>query len=241
MDDRAEVSEIMEEIPETRLALAEMSRFQDEDLTARFGAMANRVGTLAPDCLGLTLSFMREGLACTWIATGLDVASLDAVQYLSNGPCIESMGKGAIVATPGSDPLDEDNWLLFSRAENAAGVESTLSVPLMEDHVVVGGVNFYGSTPTAFDGLHSELAAEWGGWSAGAVTNADLSLSGVRRAQQTPQTMRDQFVTDQAVGMIMAAHRVADDTAGQRLHEAAQRAGIHDAELARILVKTRLL
>ena len=231
----------MEEIPETRLALAELSRFEDEDLTARFGVMANRVGALAPDCLGLTLSFMREGLAFTWVATGVDIASLDAVQYLGGGPCVESMDRGAIVATIGSDPLDEDNWLLFSRAENTAGVESTLSIPLLTDHVVVGGVNFYGGTPTAFDGLHDDLAAECGGWSAGAVTNADLSLSGVRRAQQTPQTLRDQFVTDQAVGMIMAAHRVGDDTASQRLHEAAQRAGIHDAELARILVKTRVL
>ena len=231
----------MEEIPETRLALAELSRFEDEDLTARFGVMANRVGALAPDCLGLTLSFMREGLAFTWVATGLDVASLDAVQYLGNGPCVESMQQGAVVATTGSDPLDEGNWLLFARAENSAGVESTLSIPLLEDHVVVGGVNLYGSTPTAFDGLHSELAAECGGWPAGAVTNADLSLSGVRRAQQTPETMRDQFVTDQAVGMIMAAHRVGDQAASQRLHEAAQRAGIQDAELARILVKTRLL
>lgn len=236
----AEVSEIMKEIPETRMALAEMSRFQDEDLTAQFGAMANRVGALAPECVGLTLSFLQQGLAFTWIATGLDVASLDAAQYLSNGPCLESMDKGAIVATAGSDPLNEENWLLFSRAENTVGVESTLSIPLMEDQVVVGGVNFYGSTPTAFDGLHSELAAECGGWSAGAVTNADLSLSGVRRAQQTPQSMRDQFVTDQAVGMIMAAHRVGDEAANQRLHEAAQRAGLHDAELARILVKTRL-
>lgn len=230
----------MEGIPETRLALAEMSRFQDEDLTARFGAMANRVGALAPDCVGLTLSFLQQGLAFTWAATGLDVACLDAVQYVSNGPCVVSMDRGAVVATGGSDPLDEGNWLLFSRAENTAGVESTLSIPLLEDHVVVGGVNFYGRTATAFDGLHSELAAACGGWSAGAVTNADLSLSGVRRAQQTPQTMRDQFVTDQAVGMIMAAHRIGDETATQRLHEAAQRAGIHDAELARILVKTRL-
>lgn len=231
----------MEGIPETRLALAEMSRFQDEDLTARFGAMADRVGALAPECVGLTLSFLQQGLAFTWVATGLDVASLDAVQYLGNGPCVESMQQGAIVATTGSDPLDEGNWLLFSRAENTAGVASTLSIPLLEDRVVVGGVNFYGSTPTAFDGLHSKLAAECGGWPAGAVTNADLSLSGVRRAQQTLERMRDQFVTDQAVGMIMAVHRVGDQTASQRLHEAAQRAGIHDAELARILVKTRLL
>lgn len=231
----------MEEIPETRLALAELSRFHDEDLSARFGAMADRVGSVAPDCLGLTLSFLQQGLAFTWAATRVDLASLDAVQYLTNGPCVEAMEQGAIVSTSGSDPLDEDNWRLFTRAENTVGVESTLSIPLLEDRVVVGGVNLYGSTPTAFDGLHSALAAACGGWPAGAVTNADLSLSGVRQAQQTPQTIEDQIVTDQALGMIMAAHRVGDDDASHRLSEAAQRAGVHAAELARILVRTRLL
>jgi hypothetical protein len=231
----------MEPLPETRFALTEMSRFEDEDLTSQFTEMANRVAAIAPDCVGLTISFVQDDLAFTWAATGLDVAALDAVQYLSDGPCLESMDQGSIVQFTTPDPLDETRWLEFSRAENASGVESTLSVPLMEDGVVVGGVNFYGGTRSAFDGLHSQLAAECGAWAGGAVTNADLSLSGVRRARQAPEKMRDQFVLDQAIGMIMALHRLDAGVAGQRLHDAAERAGIRETELARILVRTQLL
>ena len=73
------------------------------------------------------------------------------------------------------------------------------------------------------------------------MTNADLSLSGVGRAKRSPQKMRDRFTTDQAIGMIMAAHRVDADLAVQRPTSAAERAGIPEADLARILVKTRLL
>lgn len=232
---------VMKPIPETRLVLTEMSRFQDEDMTERFNAMANVVAGLAPECLGMTLSFLQEDLAFTWAATSLDVAALDAVQYLSDGPCVQAMKEGATVGATRADPLDETRWLEFSRAENSAGVESTLSVPLVEGDAVVGGVNFYGGTPTTFDGLHSELAAVCGAWPGAAVTNADLSLSGVRRSKRSPQKMRDRFATDQAIGMIMAAHRVDADLAAQRLTGAAERAGIPDADLARLLVKTRLL
>jgi GAF domain-containing protein len=232
----------MEPLPETRFALTELSRFEDEDLTEKFTEMANRVALLAPDCVGLTVSFVRDDLAFTWAATSLDIAALDGVQYVSDGPCVESVEEGSVVEfTPSSDPLDEARWLEFARAENASGVESTLSVPLMDGSSVVGGVNFYGATPTAFEGLHSELAAECGAWAAGAVTNADLSLSGVQRAKKAPQKLRDQFVVDQAIGLIMASQQLDAAAAGERLSSAAERAGVRETELARILVKSQLL
>lgn len=231
----------MDPIRETRFALTEMSRLQDEDLTVRFDAMAKRVSQIAPDCLGLTLSYLREGLAFTWAASSLDVAALDGVQYADFGPCIEAMNRGEVVGAGRADPLDEDTWRLFSRAENSAGVESTLSIPLHEAGTVVGGVNFYGGTASAFDGLHDQLALECGGWAQGAVTNADLSLSGVRRAKQAPQRLLDQHVIDQAVGMLMAVHHVDVDAATQRLQESAHRAGVDDADLARLLVRSRVV
>ncbi|KQU70881.1 GAF and ANTAR domain-containing protein [Phycicoccus sp. Root101] len=231
----------MEPIRETRFALTEMSRFRADDLTARFTATANRVALIAPDCMGMTLSYVKEGHAFTWAASSLDVAALDALQYLDDGPCLQAMDTGDIVAAASNDPLDEETWRLFSRAENSAGVESTLSIPLFADGRVTGGVNFYGRTPAAFDGLHEQLAAEWGGWAQGAVTNADLSLTGVRRAKETPQKLLDGYVTDQAIGMLMAVHHVPSEAAAQRLSDAAHRAGIHEVELARLLVKSRII
>ena len=261
----------MEPLPETRFALAELSRYQEDEHRALFERVATNVGIVAPDCVGLTVSFVRDGLAFTWLASSVDVAALDGVQYLASGPCLASMEQGELVVTASddphdptgahealdaADPLDERRWALFSQAENRVGVRSTLSIPLITgppgprtssghpqgaDAKVYGGVNLYGSTPTAFDGLHETLAAICGGWSPGAVTNADLSLSGVRRARQTPQVMLDQFAVEQAVGMIMAAQHVGSETAERRLGEASERAGLHRAELARLLVRTRLL
>ena len=50
--------------------------------------------------------------------------------------------------------------------------------------------------------------------------------------------MRNRFASDQAVGMIMAAHRVDAGVAESRLKDAAERAGIPEADLAHVLVKT---
>jgi hypothetical protein len=189
----------------------------------------------------VTLSYVRDGLAFTWAASGLDVAALDAVQYLDDGPCVRAIDEGDLVAAGRPDPLDEDRWLLFSRAENSVGVESTLSIPLLQGETVIGGVNFYGGTPHTFDGLHGTLARECGGWEAGAVTNADLSLAGVRRAKDAPRVLHDRFMKDKAIGMIMARHQVDAEAAGERLRSAAERAGVDDTELAKILVDSHLI
>ena len=231
----------MEPISQTRFALTEMSQLQDHDLVERFTAKARRTAELAPDCVGMTLSYVQDGHAFTWVASGLDVATLDAVQYLDGGPCLRAMERGGVISTAHPDPLDEEQWRLLSLAENSVGVESTLSIPLFAGDVVVGGVNFYGASPTAFDGLHEPLAEEWGGRSGGAVTNADLSLSGVRRAKQTPQRLLDSYVTDEAVGLLMAVHHVDAQAAGQRLQDAAARAGIDVVDLARLLVRSRVV
>jgi len=42
----------------------------------------------------------------------------------------------------------------------------------MSDGTVHGGINLHGSTASAFDGRHDELAALDDGWAGGAVTNA---------------------------------------------------------------------
>lgn len=231
----------MEPIPQTRLALAEIFRFADDHLTAHFEATAARVSAIAPDCMGMTLSFLHEGLAFTWASTGLDTAALDAAQYLNDGPCLRAIEEAETLATRSSDPLDEESWQLFYRAENNIGVASTLSIPLVRDQLAIGGVNLYGATATAFDGLHEALAEACGGWAGGIITNADLSLSGVRRAAEAPRTLADRSVTEQAVGMIMAARHTDELSAKNRLKEAADRAGLAEPELATILVKTRIL
>ena len=77
----------------------------------------------------------------------------------------------------------------------------------------------------AFDGHHEELAALYGGWAGGAVTNADLTFTTLARARTAPG-LADATNSNVAVGLIMAAHGVPEATARHLLGEAAARAGV---------------
>ena len=234
----------MQPLPETTTALAALARVSDVDeaaLVDSFNRTASSTQTIAPECVGLTVSFLREGVSFTWVATDLEAATLDAVQYLDGGPCVASLEAAQVVTDADDGPLDERRWRTYAAATARAGVSSTLSIPLMTGAEVYGGVNLYGGTPDAFDGLHEQLAAQYGGWAAGAVTNADLSFSTMARARSAPQVIEDDARCHQAVGMIMAAHEVDQPTARRRLDDAAARAGVSVAEVAQVLTATRLL
>jgi len=149
--------------------------------------------------------------------------------------------QGSPVTHSDDDPVDESAWHAFAQASARAGVSSTLSIPLMTSDQVYGGLNLYGSTPSAFDGHHEELAALYGGWAGGAVTNADLTFTTLARARTAPRVLADATSSNVAVGLLMAAHGVPEATARHLLNEAAARAGVSVGAVADILLDTRLL
>lgn len=230
----------MEPIPETKAALARLSRYSEQEYTEGFVGAAKLTGRLAPDCVGVTLTYLLEGLSFTWVASGVDAAALDAMQYLDGGPCVTAVDLEAVV-NDNSDPMDEELWQIFGSAQNELGVASTLSLPLMSGDKVYGSINLYGSTAQAFEGRREELAAVWGGWPAGAVTNGDLALVSMKRSRQAPQVLTNQDSIEHAVGMLIAAHRVDAATARQELRDAAERSGLDEIEVATFLVRTRVL
>lgn len=230
----------MEATPETEATLVRLSRYTDREYTREFDTAAKLTAQIAPDCLGVTLTYLREGLSFTWIATGVDVAGLDAMQYLDGGPCVTAVAQERVVDAD-QDPLDEERWRIFASAGKEVGVSSTLSLPLMSGDQVYGSINLYGSTAEAFEGRHEQLAALWGGWPTGAVTNADLALTSMKRSRHAPEVLANQDSIEQAVGMLIAAHQVDAATARQELRDAAERAGLGEAEVASFLVRTRVL
>jgi hypothetical protein len=117
------------------------------------------------------------------------------------------------------------------------GVASTLSLPIYRNGDVVGGLNIYGSTETAFDGLHEELAALLGARAVEAVTNADLSFSTRLDAVAAPRLVRDRAVVDTAVGLVAAQRGLTVEEAHDHLIRAAARAGVPETAVARIIVQ----
>jgi GAF domain-containing protein len=226
----------VEPIPETLEALKELTKYGDTEIATQLDTMGTRVHALVPETLGLSLALIEDGLTFTLMASNKYVAGLDAVQYVDGGPCVASIHEHRTIAWNQDDPLDENHWHLFARSGAAAGVASTLSLPMMRNDRVVGGVNLYATTRDAFDGHHEELAKLCGAWAPGVVTNADLSFTTRLAAAETPERLRGQDVVDQALGVISTAQHIDVAAATERLRDAAARAGITETQAARAIL-----
>ena len=234
----------MQPLPETTQALEALAMATDDDdaaLVEQFDRAAAAAQRIAPDCVGLTLSFVQEGVCFTWVTTDVESAELDAIQYLEGGPCVAARGAGTLHPDSDDGLLGERRWRTFAAASARAGVSSTLSIPLVSSGRVYGGLNLYGGTADAFDDHREELAALYGGWPEGAVSNADLTFSTMARSRTAPRVIADATRSNMAVGMIMAAHGLPEAAARTRLSDAAARAGVSQGQVADILLETRVL
>ena len=106
---------------------------------------------------------------------------------------------------------------------------STLTLPILGDDRVVGSVNLYASTADAFEGQHQAIADGFGAWAPGAVSNADLSFTTRRSAEQAPLHLRHDIDIHAASAIIAAQEATDPGHARARLRDAAQRAGITEA------------
>jgi hypothetical protein len=229
---------VMEPTPETQESLDELARLGGDDAVAHeLDALGRTAQRIVPDLVGLSLALVEESFAFTLIADA-DLARIDLMQYVDDGPCVAATREGDLVACTVEDVLDEGRWALFARASAAAGVQASLSIPVLQDEAVVAGINLYASTATAFDGHHDVLAAALGGWSPGIVTNADLGFRTRIEAAATAGRVRDERTIAQAAGLLARFRRVSVTAALVLLQSAAVRAGISLRQAAQTILDT---
>lgn len=197
--------------------------------------MGRRTLEIVPDCVGLSLMVVADGPTYTLVASDERFASLDAVQYFYEGPANAVLDTQQPVEVNIDALMDEGRWLTFARATSETGIASTLSMPLVRSGDVVGAVNLYASVPDAFNGHHGSLADALGASADNAITNSDLTFSTREEAAKAPRELSDQFDIDGALGIIAGAKDVDIPTAKARLEHAAARAGITEAQAARVL------
>jgi GAF domain-containing protein len=229
----------LEPVPETRETIEELAKYGDTEAATALLQMSRRVLQVVPEIVGLSLAVFDENLTFTLVASNAKVASLDAVQYLDGGPCIDAPHDADTVEYKADDVLDERRWQMFQQATAAAGISSTLSLPIMNNDVVLGSVNLYASTPDAFEGHHERLAEACGAWAPGAVRNQDLAFRTRLAAARAPEQMRENNAIDVAIGVIAESQGVTVSVAAERLSMAAARAGITEAQAAAAI--TRIL
>jgi len=103
----------MELVPSTADALARLERLGATEVHAGLESIARLPELIAPQCVGLGMGLVEDGLTFTLAASDLQTVGLDAIQYLDRGPCVDAVH----------------------------GVQSSLSMPLVDGDRVVGGVN----------------------------------------------------------------------------------------------------
>lgn len=228
----------MEPTHETDEALTELEKYGDTSLREDLRKLVEEARNVVPELVGVSLGLRVENLVLTFVASDLDVALLDAVQYLDAGPCTEAALTATVVETTADGLFDERRWQLFAQASAARGVRSSLSLPFVRNDIVTGGANFYGSGPNSFDGHVEQLATMFGAWSPGAVHNADLAFRTRSQAARSVANLREARVVDQAVGVLIAQGVSDPGEAETRIRDAAARAGIPVGVLARAVIET---
>lgn len=225
-------------IRETVEVAAELGRYLPEvDILAHLQRMANEVQSLVPDCVGMSVALLDKDVTFTLVATDEEIATLDAVQYLAGGPCVDAVESQRGLEVTEGDLLDEDTWRMFAQATSARAVKTTLTLLLTKGGHVVGSVNLYAASDHAFEGHHEELARIVGASESLGVVNADLSFRTRQVAEESPARVEASTTIDIATGMLAEMMQVDVAEAAVRLEDAARRAGISAERFAAALMK----
>jgi GAF domain-containing protein len=229
----------LHETPETREAIDELEPSVDDELLEQLLDRGRRVRIVVPDCVGMSVASSRHDVIFTLVASEPDIATLDAMQYLHDGPCVTAVQGERVLEFGHEQFVDEHQWHLFAQATAAMGVRSTLTLPILVAGRVTGSVNLYAASRYAFDGRHEEVAAIFSAWAPGAVSNADLAFETRRLAAEAPAKLRAAAKVSTAVGIIAGALDIDEDAARRALSSAAVCAGVSELRLAQTLIDIR--
>jgi GAF domain-containing protein len=155
-------------------------------------------------------------------------------QVILDGPCLSAMRTGQVASV--EDTAQWGQWAEFGARAAAAGVGSSLSLPLTVGDRPVGALNFYAPGAGAF----GETRLRWARGIAGAVSGV-LALA-ASRAEQARQVgdlraaLGARAVIDQAIGIVMAQQRCTSDEAFDIVRRASQRRNVKLRDVAADIV-----
>jgi putative methionine-R-sulfoxide reductase with GAF domain len=176
--------------------------------------------TVGGEACGLTLEQAGRGLTVTY--SGELALRADERQYeLDDGPCLQSLRTGEVVSVP--DMAHEDRWGPYPQRAVAAGVRSSLSLPLVAGERGRGALNLYATRPHAFTATDERIAGAWAGQAGGALSVAWRMAEHEDVVDHLNRGMASRQVIGQAVGLLMAQRRCTGDDAFGFLIAASQR------------------
>lgn len=226
----------MDPIPETARLLAELDAMTASDLTATLRRMALDVARLVPSLAALSLTLGEHGLTLALVAAGGLATERDGVEHLVAVPWVESTPPGTRDAV--ADVLSEERWAEQAHEASWSGVRTTLTLPLGAPGAPTGALTLYATLPGAFAGQEGGVRRVLGVHGGVAVLNGDVPFRSLADARDAPERLEDHDVVERAVGFVAAMRTVGIDEARTLLRDAASRAAIELAVLARAVLET---
>jgi GAF domain-containing protein len=186
------------------------------------------------------------GLSCgiTYVARYgvLTVASsderanaVDEIQYSTDeGPCLEALRTRTVVRV--EDQRADTRWRAYRELAVAAGVRSSLSLPLIVDDRAAGALNVY-STQVGPLPADQEAAAMLAASQVTGVLQAVRRLaSGLLADPHAARSVQARHELDIAVGILTVQHSCSDTDARTMLTEQAKDRGVSVAQFAAELI-----
>lgn len=162
---------------------------------------------------------------------------LDRQQYSSGqGPCLEAAHNG----TPLRAVIAESRelWPEFVEAAQREGIRASLSVPLLivggdSEQELVGSLNIYSYTATAFDHFDTELMRLYSAAAGQAISNSRRWQKARETVTQLETALISRSEIDMAKGALIAVHGCDPGQAFAKLAEESQRRNIKLRNVAR--------
>ena len=147
--------------------------------------------------------------ARTAACTDEQALELDDQQYASGrGPCLEAAWQG----TPLRAVINEEHerWPEFVEAAQRNGIRASLSVPLLiagvDEQELVGSLNIYSHTATAFDSFDAELMRLYSVAAGQAISNSRRWQKARETVTQLETALVSRSDIDMAKGALIALH-----------------------------------
>jgi len=186
------------------------------------------------DDAGVTL-LDREGPR-TAVATSEAALRVDGFQYDNDGggPCLDAYRRQQVLRIDST--LVDARWPGFAQAAAAAGILSTLSLPLVVAGDGLGALNIYCRQENGFSGADETLATTFASYASVALANARVYWRTQRLAGQLQEALSTRGIIEQAKGIIIAEQGCSADQAFQLLVTMSQRRHTKLHDLATELV-----
>jgi GAF domain-containing protein len=219
-------------------ALAELAGIdlRSDDLPRILRRIAELAQKTLPGAEEVSVSLVGSRAAgVTPAYTGPMAVNADELQYAGrSGPCLEAAATGQPVLV--EDLATEQRWPEYVPRARAAGVASSVSIPLPVHQTITGALNVYAARAYAFDETTVEAAHVFAGCATIALANAQLYETTAAVARQMEQAIASRAVIEQAKGVIMGQRRCTADEAFEHLVRASSRGNRRLRDIAAELI-----